>query len=277
MVEGSLDYKHLFCSFVCLVKGRDEKSIFIMFFTFQNAFVYIWLYSHTASWGQDERNEKVCLYLSVKETVTQQGARGVWEPRLPNCYLELLKKGAKFLQTNSHLLTPPAKCFMLPKGGWVWGTVHVSSSETMLVCSSRSGDISQSFLTLALWTRMCARPLSSWWQMPHFCWREYQWLSSCGIAWAPWEPGSPGSCSAHSPWSEPGIPEKELTLTGKSPLLSLKVFYNAACWSHIALACLSPLSLPLITGLPHPQWIRSWCKLSITPSCFLCARDERMT
>lgn len=91
--------------------------------------------------------------------------------RLANLYLEFPRERAKGLRTNKHVLTPHSEVFGAPGNGELveHDTAHISSSETILACVPKSGDIAASFLTLALWARMSARALLSWWQMPHFC------------------------------------------------------------------------------------------------------------
>lgn len=116
----------------------------MMSFTFQRALMYTWLYPHPEPQSSDEKYYQTRLHFTVK---------GRGDPTLPNVFPVCLKKGAKFLQMDTVV------CLVLPK---VLGSreleketrVHISSPETILVCLSQSGNISRSFLTLALGIRI---------------------------------------------------------------------------------------------------------------------------
>lgn len=85
MALGDLDYEHLSLSLFFFSKGRDEKIILLMFFTFQSVFMYTQLYSHPASQGGDETYYRAHLHFTVKEIVTQGGVR--MHPRSHTCKL----------------------------------------------------------------------------------------------------------------------------------------------------------------------------------------------
>lgn len=183
-------YEHLFFFFF-LSKGRDEKSVCITFFAFWSALMCMGLYSHSGSRWRRE--------VSVTSPTSAAGNRDTVRCRnvsqIPDVQMSTWNhvRGAEFLQTNRHLLTPHGWMFsakILRNGALVaCDAVHISGSEAISVCSFNAGDISQSLLTLAPCTRTCARAWLGRWQMPRFHLREWPWRSSCGTAPTPWGGG----------------------------------------------------------------------------------------
>lgn len=149
------------------MKGRDEKSIFIMFSLLFKVLscIYGFILIRFMMLGQE-----VLQHLPPSDRYgncdTARCQNVSWIPDF-QAFTGKLKKGAKFLQPIIICWLPTSKCLVPSKPletvGRAWDIVPFSSSETVWVCLSSSSGISQSFLTLALWTRVCARVSSGWW------------------------------------------------------------------------------------------------------------------
>lgn len=199
MALGDLNYKHLL--FFSCPKAEMRKAFFIMFFTFWSAFLHPWPCSHTAP----VRTSSVSYigHLHWRKQWHGEVPQCFPNPELPSAYLELLKTGATFLQTNQRWLTPTAKCLVLPSarlqlrnnlGLFVQGWWHLSVISHF---DSKDKDVR-------------ARALRSRRQMPHSGYREWS-RCSCGVASPPWEGASLGTQSTHSPYTVPGTPWNILT------------------------------------------------------------------